>query len=85
MAEGGQKRQKQKDSQLESLIVAMVNTEQYKYNFETTKDLSIYQFNECVRQIIKKVDYEHKLNGVYAGTVDPKSFSQDELNWLIHK
>ena len=79
-----QKNRKQ-DSQLESLIVAMVNTEQYKYDFESTKDLTIYQFNECVRQIIKKVDYEHKMNGVYAGTIDPKGFSQDDLNWLIHK
>lgn len=43
-------------SQLESLIVAMVNTEQYKYDFEGTKELSIYQFNESVRQVIKKVD-----------------------------
>lgn len=82
-----QKRQskRQNDSQLESLIIAMVNTEQYKYNFETTKELSIYQFNESVRQIIKKVDYEHKMSGVYAGTIDPKGFSQEELNWLIHK
>ena len=82
-----QARQKNKkfESQLESLIVAMVNTEQYKYDFESTKLLTIYQFNECVRQIVKKVDYEHKMNGVYAGTIDPKGFRQDELNWLIHK
>ena len=66
-------------------IVAMVNTEQFKYDFRGTKDLSIYQFNESVRQVIKKVDYEHKMSGVYAGTIDPKTFSQDELNWLIHK
>ncbi len=78
-------RNRQMDSQLESLIVAMVNTEQYKYDFESTKSLTIYQFNECVRQIIKKVDYEHKMQGVYAGTIDPKGFSTDELNWLIHK
>lgn len=44
------------DSQLESLIIAMVNTEQFKYDFEGTRELSIYQFNESVRQIIKKVD-----------------------------
>ena len=72
-------------SQLESLIVAMVNTEQYKYDFESTLGLTIYQFNECVHQIIKKVDYEHRMSGIYAGTVDPKGMSQDELNWLVHK
>ena len=43
------------DSQLEELIVAMVNTEQFHYGFEGTRELSIYQFNESVRQVIKKL------------------------------
>lgn len=73
------------NSQLETLIVAMVNTEQYKYDFESTKGLSIFQFNECVRQIINKVDYEHRMYGVYTGTINAKELSQDELNWLKHK
>lgn len=73
------------DSQLEELIVAMVNTEQFHYGFEGTRELSIYQFNESVRQIIKKIDYDNKMHGIYAGTVDAKELSQDELNWLTHK
>lgn len=78
------KKNRKQDSQLESLIIAMVNTEQFKYDFDTVRDLSIYQFNESVRQIIKKVDYEHRMSGVYAGTIDVKNLSQDDLNWLIH-
>lgn len=73
------------NSYLESLIVAMVNTEQYKYDFEGTRNLTIYQFNESVRQIIKKVDYDNRMYGVYAGTVSVKDLSQDDLNWLVHK
>lgn len=76
---------KQMDSQLEQLIVALVNTEQFKYDYDTVRNLSIYQFNESVQQIIHKIDYEHRMNGVYAGTVDPKKMSQDEFNWLVHK
>lgn len=72
-------------SQLESLIVAMVNTEQYKYDFESTKELSIYQFNESVRQVIKKIDYDNRMRGVYAGTINAKELSPDDLNWLVHK
>ena len=72
-------------SRLESLIIAMVNTEQYKYNFEGTKELSIYQFNESVRQVIKKVDYDNKMYGVYTGTINAKELNQDDLNWLAHK
>lgn len=73
------------DSQLESLIIAMVNTEQFKYDFEGTLELSIYQFNESVRQIIKKVDYDNRMYGIYAGTVNAKEMNPDDLNWLIHK
>ena len=73
------------DSQLESLIIAMVNTEQFKYDFEGTLELSIYQFNESVCQIIKKVDYDNRMYGIYAGTVSAKDLSPDDLNWLTHK
>lgn len=76
---------RKEDSQLESLIVAMVNTEQYKYDFEGTRELSIYQFNESVRQVIKKVDYDNRMYGVYTGTINAKELSQDDLNWLTHK
>lgn len=73
------------DSQLEDMIVAMVNTEQYKYDFAGTLELSIYQFNESVRQVTHKINYLNVMHGVYSGTVDPKSINQDELNWLKHK
>lgn len=78
------KRCKEK-SQLQQLIVAMVNTEQFKYDFRGVRDLTIYQFNESVRQIQHKIDYDNKMHGIYAGTVDPKKINQDDLNWLIHK
>lgn len=76
---------RKEESQLESLIIAMVNTEQFKYDFESTKGLSIFQFNESVRQIIKKIDYDNRMYGVYSGTINAKELSQDDLNWLTHK
>lgn len=72
-------------SRLDQLIVAMVNTEQFKYNFESVKGITIYQFNECVKQIVNKVNYDNRMFGVYSGTVNAKELSQDELNWLVHK
>lgn len=82
-----QKRRKKRrqKSQLQQLIVAMVNTEQFKYDFRGVRELTIYQFNESVRQIQHKIDYDNKMHGIYAGTVDPKKINQDDLNWLIHK
>lgn len=79
------KKRREKDSNLEQLIVGMVNTEEFKYRFDDVKDLSIYQFNESVRQVIKKIDFNNRMIGVYAGTVSAKDLSQDELTWLTHK
>lgn len=80
------RRKKRKEkSQLQQMIVAMVNTEQFKYDFRGVRDLTIYQFNESVRQIQHKIDYDNKMHGIYAGTVDPKKINQEDLNWLIHK
>jgi len=73
------------DSQLEPLIVALVNTEQFKYDFEGTRELSIYQFTESVKQIIHKVDYDNRMYGVYTGSINAKELSNDDLNWLTHK
>lgn len=74
-----------RESQLEPLITAMVNTEQFKYDYESVLGLTIYQFNESVRQIIKKVDYDNRMFGVYSGTISAKELSKDDLNWLVHK
>ena len=73
------------DSQLEELIVALVNTEQFHYDFDSVKSLTIYQFNESVQQVIKKIDFDNKMHGIYAGTISAKDMGQDELNWLTHK
>lgn len=81
-----QSRKKRKqDSQLESLIVAMVNTEQFKYNFNDVLDLTIYQFNESVRQIIRKTDYQNKMFGVYTGNISSKDLKPEDFDWLNHK
>lgn len=76
---------KPQKSQLEDLIVAMVNTKEYHYDFETTRNLSIYQFNASVRQIIKKVNFDNTMIGCYSGTVNMKDINPDQLNWLNNK
>lgn len=76
---------RKQESQLEDLIVAMVNTEQYKYGYEGTLDLTIYQFNSSVYQIVKKINYDNTMIGCYAGTVNIKELNQSDLNWLSSK
>lgn len=74
-----------KDSQLEELIIALVNTEQFSYGYDDVLDLTIYQLNASARQIVKKIDYDNRMIGIYAGTVNAKELSQSDLNWLTHK
>lgn len=76
---------KKRDSQIEPLIISLVNTEQFKYDFDGVKKLSIYQFNSSVRQIVKKIDYDHRMLGVYTGNISTKDLSQDDMNWLYLK
>lgn len=75
----------EEDSKLEGLIVALVNTEQFSYGYEGVKGLTIYQFNESVQQIVKKIDYDNRMRGVYSGTLDAKNLRSEDLNWLTHK
>ena len=72
------------DSSIEQMIIALVNTEQFSYRFDNVLDLTIYQFNESVKQIVRKIDFDNKMHGIYAGTLDAKHISQSELNWLTH-
>lgn len=89
MVEIARRRQKRKHgrsekSHLEIKIVALVNTEQFKYDFESTKGLTIYQFNESMKQIVKKIDYENRMYGVYSGTIKVSDLNDSDLNWMIH-
>lgn len=72
-------------SNIEGLIVALVNNCNFKYNFNETLGLTIYQFNESLQQLIKKDSYDNLMHGVYSGTVDAKKLNKDELNWLVHE
>ena len=78
------RRKKAEASQLESLIIALVNTEQFPYKFDEVLDLTIYQFNESVLQVVKKIDFDNRMHGIYAGTISAKNMSQDYLNWMVH-
>lgn len=76
-------RNKVSESQLEPLIVSLVCTEQFKYNYEETKDLSIYQFNLSAKQIANFVEYKNRMFGVYTGNIDAKTLQTKDLTWIL--
>lgn len=75
-------REKEQESQLENYIVALVNTSEFPYDYESVKNISIYQFYSSLRQIIKKVKFDNLMIGCYAGTVKVKEISSSELTWI---
>lgn len=75
-------KRREQDSQTESLIISLVNTAEFKYDFDETLDLTIYQLKESAYQIIKKIDYDNRMFGIYTGNINPKDIKKDDLTWL---
>ena len=74
---------KPKEPYLEKLVVALVNTSEFPYNYETCMDLSIYKFNQSFKQIQQKITFDNTMIGVYAGTVDTSKIKDKScLSWI---
>lgn len=67
---------------LDEGIIKMVNTEEFKYNYEQCMDLSIYKFNASLQQIPKKKNWEQTMNGAYFGTVDLSKINMEKIHWM---
>lgn len=82
------KRQKRRSNKpyepyLEKLVVALVNSPEFKYNYEEVMDLSIYKFNQSFKQIQTRINFDKTMIGVYAGTVDTSKLNDRScLSWL---
>ena len=77
---------KQAEPYLEKMVIALVNTNEFPYNYDTCMDLSIYKFNQSFKQIQHKIAFDNTMIGVYAGTVDTsKLSSKDNLSWIQNK
>ena len=73
---------KKQENPINGLIISLVNTAEFKYDYSTVRDLTIYQFNASLHQIIDKVNFDKLMIGVYAGTVDTKGMSPKRLSWI---
>lgn len=68
---------------LEKLVVALVNRPEFKYNYEQTNSLTIYQFNQSFKQIKTSINFDNTMIGVYAGTVDTSKIKDRScLSWI---
>lgn len=69
-------------SQLEDLIISMVNTAEFPYNYETVRDISIYQFYMSLNQVAHKINYDNVMHGYYAGAVKFEDLKKEDRTWL---
>ncbi len=77
---------KQYEPYLEKLVISLVNTSEFPYDYDSCMDLSIYRFNQSFKQIQHKIAFDNTMIGVYAGTVDTAKLSnKDALSWISNK
>lgn len=71
---------------LEKLVIALVNTSEFPYDYNSCMDLSIYKFNQSFKQIQQKITFDNTMIGLYAGTIDTSKLSnKDALSWIANK
>lgn len=71
---------------LEKIVIALVNTSEFPYDYDSCMDLSIYRFNQSFKQIQHKIAFDKTMIGVYAGTIDTSKLSnKDALTWIPNK
>ena len=64
---------------LENLVIALVNKQEFKYNYEETMNMTIYNFNRSVKQIQHTVNFDKTMIGVYAGTIDTSKITDKSI------
>ena len=70
---------------LEKIVIALVNTSEFPYDYDSCMDLSIYRFNQSFRQIQHKIAFDNTMVGVYAGTVDTSKLgNKNVLSWITN-
>lgn len=74
---------KKQEPYLEKVVIALVDTSEFPYNYDSCMDLSIYKFNSSLRQIQHKIAFDNTMTGVYSGTVDTSKIRNKScLTWI---
>lgn len=77
------RKQKEKQTtQLEDIVVSLVNTGEFPYTYQSVRDISIYQLYSSMHQVAHKIKYDNTMHGYYAGTVKLEDLSMEDRSWL---
>lgn len=74
---------KKSSSALDGVILLLVNNCNFKYNFETVGQITLYDLYACLRQIYSDREIDGLMSGYWNGTVDLKKVDDSKLNRII--
>ena len=76
-------KQSKSGSVIEDMIVCLLNTSEFAArSLNEALAMNVYFFNKSMRQINRKIDYDHICAGVYAGTIDSKKINMKKIHWM---
>lgn len=74
---------KKHEPYLEKLVIALVNTSEFPYDYDQCMDLSIYRFNQSYQQIVRKISFDNTMVGVYSGNIDTSKMADKKMfTWI---
>lgn len=77
-------KKRKNNSSLESYAIALVNCEKFKYDFESIREISIYQFYMSLQEVSHRIKFDNTMIGCYAGTIKTESLSSKDLSWIMN-
>lgn len=69
-------------TQLEDIIISLVNNREFPYDYRTVRDISITQLYLSMNQVAHKINYDNIMRGYYAGTIKLEDIRQEERTWI---
>ena len=68
---------------IEDMLICLMNTSEFAArSLDDALAMNIFFFNKSMRQINKKIDYDHICAGIYAGTIDSKKINLQKVHWM---
>lgn len=74
---------KKTSSVLDGVILLLVNNCNFKYNFATVGEITIYDLYACLHQIYSDREIDGLMTGYWSGNVDLKKVDSSKLNRII--
>lgn len=84
-AKRSQKSNKEYESLINSMIISLVNTEEFSYKYDDVYNITFYQLLQSFSQIKKKKSACALYQGSMSGFVDTSKINKSSFSWIYEK